>query len=68
MIIVEEMQKLRDWLDEHNIEWVDKSEEPVYLEYFHRYSFWMCRTHFDINGKHVSVINGYGSYGGGKCF
>ena len=24
----------------------------------------MCRTHFYIGGDHVSVINGYGSYGG----
>lgn len=64
MIIVEEMQKLRDWLDEHDIEWVDKSED-----YGHdKFSFWMCRTHFDINDKHVSVINGFGSFGGASFF
>ena len=28
------------------------------------FHFWMCRTHFNIKGDKVSVINGYGSYGG----
>lgn len=61
MEICEEMQILRDWLDKNNIEWEDASED---FDEDKEYSFWMCRTWFRINGKRISVINGYGSYGG----
>ncbi|MBO7452173.1 MAG: hypothetical protein J6U54_17735 [Clostridiales bacterium] len=49
---VEEMVKIRKYLDEHKIEWKDKSDECV------------CRTHFWIGGWKWSVINGQGTYGG----
>lgn len=42
-----------------NIEWQDCSTYPIEL-----YKHWMCRTHFDYNGQHISVVHGYGSYGG----
>lgn len=61
MEVCKEMQKLRDWLDENNIEWEDASEE---FDEDKEYSFWMCRTWFKINRKRISVINGFGSYGG----
>lgn len=54
--VCEEMQKLRDELDKRGIEWTDLSEKDG--------EWWMCRTHFDINGNLVSCINGYGSHGG----
>lgn len=53
--ICKEMQKLRNWLDKHNIVWRDDSE---YSE------FWMVRTKFEVRGHEFSVINGVGSYGG----
>ena len=56
MVICEEMQKLRDWLDDEGIEWYDNSDE---LE-----MFWMVRTKFAVNSTTFSVINGVGSYGG----
>lgn len=65
MEVCEEMQKLRDWLDENNIDWEDASEDFVEDK---EHSFWMCRTWFRINGKRISVINGYGSYGGADVF
>lgn len=54
--MVEEMTKFRKFLDDAGIEWIDKSEE------FNGYK--MDRTHFEYRGNLVSVINGYGSYGG----
>jgi len=60
MKVCEEMTKLRDWLNEKNIEWEDRSEDfgIKWVE------FWICRTHFRLKGKLISVINGYGTYGG----
>lgn len=49
---VEEMLKIRKYLDEHKIEWEDKSDEFI------------CRTHFWIEGYKWSVVNGRGTYGG----
>lgn len=60
MIIVEEMKKLRGYLDEHKIQWTDASSQNC--------SFWMCRTHFILRKNHWSVINGFGSYGGFSTF
>lgn len=60
MIIVDEMKKLRGYLDEHKIQWTDVSSQYC--------SFWMCRTHFTLRKNHWSVINGYGSYGGFGTF
>jgi len=56
MIVCEEMQKLRDYLDSKKIEWIDKSDDWE--------MGWICRTHFDYKGNHWSVINGLGTYGG----
>ena len=51
------MQKLREWLDQNGIEWKEKSDEDFcYL--------WIVRTKFTYKDRHVSVINGYGTYGG----
>ena len=61
MEVCKEMQILRDWLDKNKIEWEDASEDS---DEDKEYSFWMCRTWFRINGKRISVINGYESYGG----
>lgn len=54
--ICNEMQKLRDWLKENDIDWYDDSEDGDY--------FWMARTKFHVNDHFFSVINGFGSYGG----
>lgn len=54
--IVPEMKKLRNWLDEQKIDWIDDSDNLK--------DFFMCRTHFSYNNKCISVVNGYGSYGG----
>ena len=55
MKICEEMSKLRQYLDDKGIEWVDASSND---------SLWICRTHFELNGIRWSVTNGYGTYGG----
>lgn len=54
------MLKLRNWLDEKNIEWEDRSENFGIKEY----EWWICRTHFYLQDRHISVINGCGTYGG----
>ena len=53
----EEMKLFRKALDKKNIAWEDKSEELSE-------EMWFCRTHFEYNGNLVSVINGFGTYGG----
>lgn len=69
MIICEEMQKLRDALDKMGVEWVDASDEWKTGKYDTCISdFYICRTHFNYNGKRYSVINGYGSFGGYDMF
>lgn len=55
MEICKEMIKLRKYLDEEGIEWLDASDCD---------RLWICRTHFEINGFRWSVVNGYGTYGG----
>ena len=71
MELCEEMKKLRKLLTEKGIEWHDES--TIYTEdfigmikstmpYFVDNSIY--RTHFDIDGIHYSVINGFGTYGG----
>lgn len=57
MFVCEEMQKLRDWLDQNSIQWLDVSDDFAD-------GFWICRTHFYIDEYKVSVINGSGTYGG----
>lgn len=51
-----EMQKFRNYLNESNIQWTDVSDESG--------DIWICRTHFNHEGNLVSVIHGFGSYGG----
>jgi hypothetical protein len=58
--VVEEMQKLRDMLDEKNIPWQDDTDDFS----TERFENWICRTHFEYNGNEISVINGIGTYGG----
>lgn len=57
--ICDEMQKLRDGLDERNIPWNDLTDKD---------DLWICRTHFWIKGDRWSVIHGFGSYGGFNSF
>lgn len=65
MIVCEEMQKLRTWLDENKIPWEDVSEDICRFKLNKtEHEMWICRTHFNIKGHKVSVINGYGTYGG----
>ena len=69
MEVCKEMQKLRDWLDENEICWEDVSEDfgkgiPSEIDY----ELWICRTHFEVKGHEISVINGYGTYGGYGLF
>lgn len=74
--ICREMIRLRNWLDKNNIEWVDKSSVisdeqfgdligndclGLPMECFDTSIF---RTHFKYNNHKVSVIYGYGTYGG----
>ena len=60
MDICKEMQQLRELLDEKGIEWEDHSEtyEGTAID------MWICRTWFEYKGNKVSVINGFGTYGG----
>lgn len=52
MVIVPEMQRLREMLDEKGIRWEDASDAYI------------TRTHFVVSGRRVSVVNGVGTYGG----
>lgn len=56
IIIVEEMKKFRELLDQNKIEWIDDSE-ALDTELY------ICRTH-PKNHKRWSVVNGFGTYGG----
>ncbi|MBQ1781879.1 MAG: hypothetical protein II003_03415 [Methanobrevibacter sp.] len=64
MTVCEEMQQLRQMLDAKKIKWIDKSEDYSKPEF----KMWICRTHFDYDGHHYSVINGFGTYGGWHGF
>lgn len=59
-----EMLKLRDMLDEMNIDWTDDSDPitPNTIECR------VYRTHFYHNGDDYSVIYGFGTYGGWNRF
>ena len=54
-----EMIKLRSELDRRGVEWTDKSESRTLP---------IDRTHFYWKGYFVSVINGFGTYGGFLSF
>lgn len=55
----DEMIKLRSILDERGVKWADKSDKGMYP---------IDRTHFYWKGYFVSVINGFGTYGGFSSF
>ena len=61
MKICEEMQKLRQMLDEKNIPWHDASEV---MSEDKEWPMWICRTHFEYKGLKIPVVNGFGTYGG----
>lgn len=61
MIVCEEMKKLRQMLDEKNIPWHDASDV---MSGSKDWPMWICRTHFEYNGLKISVVNGFGTYGG----
>jgi hypothetical protein len=64
----EEMLKFRNILDEHNIEWEDLSDNsPLILPYF-KTTTNIDRTEFVYKGHLISVINGFGTYGGYDTF
>ena len=60
MEICEEMKKLRSYLDEKKIKWIDQSEdmESASIDMF------ICRTWLWLGDRKISVVNGYGTYGG----
>ncbi len=61
MIVCDEMKKLRQMLDERKIPWEDASDA---FEENKEFPMWICRTHFKYKGLNISVINGFGTYGG----
>ena len=62
MEVCEEMQLLRNYLDVKKIPWRDDSEE--FKTSTKNFEMWICRTKFEYKSHHVSVINGFGTYGG----
>lgn len=60
MEICEEMKKLRSYLDEKKIKWEDHSADLDSVEK----GMFICRTWLYIKEKQISVINGFGTYGG----
>lgn len=60
MEICEEMQKLRSYLDEKKIKWVDQSEDVDSKNI----DMFICRTWLWLGKRKISVVNGYGTYGG----
>lgn len=61
MKVCEQMQQLRNLLDEKKIPWEDHSEDMTRDK---DWPMWFCRTHFEYKGIEWSVINGFGTYGG----
>ena len=48
MNVCNEMRKLRKWLDRHDIEWVDVSDD--FGIDIRDIDTWICRTHFEVGG------------------
>lgn len=61
MIVCDEMKELRKMLDEKNIPWHDASDV---MPEDKDWPMWICRTHFEYKGVKISVVNGFGTYGG----
>ena len=56
MEVCEEMQKLRDWLDENGINWDDNSEDlSRYMpsDLVSEYKMWTVRTQFKIKNDFI---------------
>ncbi len=68
MIICEEMKKLRAELERLFVSYTDASEEWLTFDEIHNMAVdsWICRTHFEVQGKKYSVVNGFGTLGGYK--
>ena len=78
MEMCKEMIKLRKLLTERKIDWQDASliypEEKIEMLYQtvgtkldqerQYFDLTIYRTHFDVNGTHYSVINGFSTHGG----
>lgn len=73
MKICEEMIKLRNWLDEEGVLWVDKSSitSQGYIDLMAKFEIepqyadtTIHRTYIPFREHSISVINGYGTYGG----
>ena len=54
--VCSEMEDLREYLTKQQITWTDVSSKDD--------KYWICRTHFWLNGNRWSIIHGYGTYGG----
>lgn len=61
MTVCDEMKELRKMLDEKNIPWHDASDV---MPEDKDWPMWICRTHFEYKGVKISVVNGFGTYGG----
>ncbi len=74
MEICEEMKKLRSILDDKKILWEDASEEwetccsPEPEARIELRKYYIHRTWLQIDGKPISVINGFGTTGGWSDF
>ena len=55
--MTDEMIKLRKSLDERDIKWIDHSDPDDYKIH-------IDRTHFTVGHHFISVIHGFGTYGG----
>ncbi len=60
MEICENMQKLQSYLDEKKIKWIDQSEDVDSKSI----DIFICRTWLWLGCRKISVVNGYGTYGG----
>ncbi len=60
MEICEEMKKLRSYLDEKKIKWIDQSEDMASSSF--KMIIW--RTWLWLGDRKISVINGFGTIGG----
>ena len=64
--ICEEMKKLREELTKRQIEWSDWSE--VYKVNPEDQGEYIDRTKIFVKGEEISIINGFGTYGGYDSF
>lgn len=57
IVVCDHMKKLRNWLDQYKIPWFDFSDALGEKSY-------ICRTKIEYRGHVLSVVNGFGTYGG----